>query len=259
MSAQNPACARALPPRLHPRHGRLPILPSLMLGLIAFCCLPGPVDAIPVAPAGGEVCGTGGDLVHRVLAQHRLLETQSTEVLPTTGSFDVGEIAVLEDDGTLLRPSGEQFYLDAVSAARAFYRTHGDDYEFLCFYTASEVPFVTIPGTSAFAYEINVVQDVQGIGIAVQDHGLDFGSSGRLHSLLNMNSLSAYPADPHQNFLVTNSPLDILAHEAGHRWLAFVPIDSAGETSNALLGAGMSHWNFYFDNQASMLGGNEWQ
>jgi hypothetical protein len=41
--------------------------------------------------------------------------------------------------------------------------------------------------------------------------------------------------------------------------VAFIPIDSAGVTTNALLGAGLSHWNFYFDNQASMLGGNEWQ
>jgi hypothetical protein len=256
-----PMCARVLPPRLHSRSGRLPILSSLLVGLVLACGLCGPVyaSALPAPPAGGGICGTSQDLVHRVLEQNRLLETQATAVLPTTESFDIGEIAVLEDDGTILRPADAQFYLDPVAAARAFYRTHGDDYEFVCFYAASEIPFVTIPGTSAFAYEINVVQDVEGIGIGVQDHSLDFGSGGRMHSLLNMNSLSAYPADPHQNFHVTNSALDILAHEAGHRWVAFVPLDSAGVTTNALLGAGLSHWNFYFDNQASMLGGNEWQ
>jgi hypothetical protein len=228
--------------------------------MILLCAASGAALAAstPGQPAGGEICGTTRDLVHRVLQQHRALEAQGTEVLSTSYSFDIGDIAVLEDDGTLLRPHGALFHLDPAAAARAFYRTHGDDYDFLCFYTASSVPFVTIPGTSAFAYEINVVQDVEGIGLAIEDHSLDFGSSGRMHSLLNLNSLSAYPADPHLSFLVTNSTLDILAHEAGHRWVAFVPIDSAGQTTTSLLGSGLAHWNFYFDNQASMLGGNEW-
>jgi hypothetical protein len=215
--------------------------------------------ASPPPPLGGQVCGTTGDRALRVLEQHRAWQLELAAALPTTQSFDIGEIAVLEDDGTLLRPAGPQFSLDVVAAARVFYRTHGDDYEFLCFYAASEIPFVAIPNTSAFAFEINVVQDVQGIGLGLWDYSLDFGSSGRMHSLLNLNSLSAYPSDPFVSFAVTNSTLDILAHEAGHRWVAFAPLDSAGQTTNSLLGAGLSHWNFYFDNQASMLGGNEWQ
>src|SRR5262249_14159092 len=50
--------------------------------------------------------------------------------LPTPNSTDAGEIAVLEDDGTFFYTdkNGNQI-LDLVSAARAFYRTHGDDYD----------------------------------------------------------------------------------------------------------------------------------
>ncbi len=209
-------------------------------------------------PSGGDLCGTAPEGARSALRLHREWAASAATVLPTTSSFDTLGIAVLEDDGTLLRPAGAQVRLDIVAATRAFYETHDDDYDFLCFYVASGVPIAVIPGSSAFAYEINVVQDVQGIGLDLWNLSKDFGSGGRLRSVLHLNGLAAYPADPLQNVVVTNNTLDILAHEAGHRWLAYVENDSAGTTTNSFQGAGRAHWNFYFDSDAGMLGGNDW-
>ena len=212
----------------------------------------------PAAVSGDELCGTRPEGAREALLQHGAWTTAGVALLPTTSTFDTLGIAVLEDDGTILRPAGEQVRLDPVAATRAFYRTHDDDYDFVCFYAASTVPYVVIPNTSAFAYEINVVQDVQGIGLSLWEYTKDFGSGDRLRSICNMNTLAAYPADPFQDMLVTNNTMDVLAHEAGHRWLAYVDNDSAGTTTASFLGAGLAHWNFYYDSDAGLLGGNDW-
>lgn len=214
--------------------------------------------APPAAISADELCGTRPNGVREALRLHAAWTTAETALLPTTASFDTLGIAVLEDDGTILRPAGGQVRLDPVAATRAFYRTHDDDYDFVCFYAASSIPYAVIPNTSAFAYEVNVVQDVQGLGLGLWDYTKDFGSGGRLRSITNMNRLAAYPADPFQNMLVTNNTMDVLAHEAGHRWLAYVANDSAGTATDSFLGAGFAHWNFYYDSDAALLGGNDW-
>jgi hypothetical protein len=211
----------------------------------------------PIGPTEGDLCGTGPRGALQALARHQARLAQAAATLPTSQSYDRGDIAVLEDDGTLLHPVGAKVEADEVAVARAFYRTHGDDYDYLCIYVASSVPFQVFNGR-AFAYEENVVQDVAGIGLGLWDYSLDFGSSGRLRSLLMLNTLAAYPTDPLQDFIVSNNSMDVLAHEAAHRWSAFVRVDSLGASSYGLLGAGFSHWNFYFDDDASMVGGNDW-
>src|SRR5262249_15150895 len=50
--------------------------------------------------------------------------------LPTTYSTDNGEIAVLEDDGTFFyTDKNGNANVDVAAVGRAFYRTHGDDYD----------------------------------------------------------------------------------------------------------------------------------
>ena len=211
----------------------------------------------PWSPATGLSCGASADLTRSVLAEHAARAALAPQTLPTTQSYDRGDIAVLEDDGTLLVPSGARLTADEVAVARAFYRTHGDDYDYLCLYTASSVPFWVFGGR-ALAFEMNIVQDVQGIGLDLFDYSLDMGSGGRLHSFLELNSLAAYPDDPWQDFNVTNHTMDILAHEAMHRWAAYVALDSSGTVGKTLLGAGNAHWQFYLDDAGSMVGGNGW-
>src|SRR5262245_7133070 len=206
----------------------------------------------------GSICGSSEERAFERLAAHAAWQAVAPATLPTTESYDHGDIAVIEDDGTLLVPVGSHLEADEAAVARAFYRTHGDDYDYLCLYVASSVPSLVLNGR-AFAFEMNIHQDVQGIGLSVYDLSLDMGSAGRLRSFLEMNNLAAYPADPFQDFLVSLSSMDVLAHEAAHRCCAFVKLDSAGTIGYTLLGAGRAHWNFYFDNGACMVGGNDWQ
>jgi large repetitive protein len=73
-----------------------------------------------------------------------------------------------------------------------------------------------------------------------------------------MDALGKYPADPNQPFLGENSTVALVAHETGHRWLAFVQIrDYAGRTSDALLGRDQAHWSFFKDSDGSVLEGND--
>src|SRR5687767_4430490 len=155
----------------------------------------------------------GPDRVLDEIARHQA-RAFPAPLLPTSESFDRGEIAVVEDDGTILVPDGAFVRIDPLAAARRFYERHSDDYDYLVVWSASNVTNLTLD--VAFAYELNVRNDVSGIGLSHFDYSGSFGSAGALSSFLNMNSLARYPADPDQTFLGTNSPMDVLGHEARH-------------------------------------------
>ena len=55
-----------------------------------------------------------------------------------------------------------------------------------------------------------------------------------------------------------DNTLDVVSHEAGHRFLTYVEfIDPAtGRRSNSLLGRQLAHWSFFFNSDASFLEGN---
>ncbi|MBI4464842.1 MAG: hypothetical protein HY647_09085, partial [Acidobacteria bacterium] len=114
----------------------------------------------------------------------------------------------------------------------------------------------------AFAFEVNIANDVTGIGRIAEppvfDFSAEFGSS-RLQSLLNMGWLLQYPPDPSAVFLRgVDSTLSILGQEAGHRFLVFVTFNDPEGPSNstALLGRDLQHWSFLFNSDASVMEGN---
>jgi large repetitive protein len=73
-----------------------------------------------------------------------------------------------------------------------------------------------------------------------------------------MGTLSRYPDDPQTTFLGTNTTLDLLGQESGHRWLAFLRfIDENGQANDALLGRDLAHWSFCHNSLASDMEGNE--
>jgi hypothetical protein len=152
---------------------------------------------------------------------------------------------------------GERFAakaeLDTVAFAEKFYRSHEDNYDQLVLWTDTSV---TTTGT--FAYELTVANEVRGIGIDIYDVSRDFGSAGRLRSLVVMDALSKYPPTPTEKFLGENNTLSLLGQESGHRWLAFLEfIDhSTGQRSDALLGRDLAHWSFFMDSEASVMEGN---
>ncbi len=151
---------------------------------------------------------------------------------------------------------GERFasqpQLDLVALSVKFYRTHPDNYDQLVFWT--DAPLIT----DAFAYETTVKNEVQGIGVDTYDLAADFGSAGRLRSLVVMDWLGKYPDNPTQKFLGENNTLSLLGQESGHRWLAFMDFrDHTGARSDAILGRDLAHWSFFFDSNASVMEGND--
>src|SRR5581483_9658126 len=115
-------------------------------------------------------------------------------------------------------------------------------------------------GEGTVAYEETVRNSGKGFGVPAFDAGQLFGSPARLQAVLNLGPLSQYPLDP--NALVSaraaqqDTPLTILAHEAGHRFLAYASVRSAADPSALpMLGFQLAHWSFLFDSEASLLEG----
>ena len=215
---------------------------------------PGPADD---ARGRASACGTRLESGVEMLLEHNARIEGAP--LPAPNSTDAGEIAVLEDDGTLFYINkGGDTILDLVSAARAFYRTHGDDYDFIAFYLASGLnTWLGSPTALAAAYPLR--NSTLGIGLDPFDIGAPFGSPARLQSVLSMNGLHRYENDPNAPLGPDQfTPLDFLGHELGHRWLAYVYVDSAGFPVPALLGRAYQHWNFFFDCDASIMEGCDW-
>jgi hypothetical protein len=151
---------------------------------------------------------------------------------------------------------GERFsqnaQLDVVALTKKFFASHPDNYDQIVIWT--DAPVIT----DAFAYETTVKNEIGGIGIDTYDLAADFGSSGRLRSVVIMDWLGKYPDSPSQKFLGENNTVSLLGQESGHRWLAFLEFrDRTGQRSDALLGRDLAHWSFFFDSDASVMEGND--
>jgi hypothetical protein len=152
---------------------------------------------------------------------------------------------------------GERFAsvaaLDLVSASRLFYAEFADGYDQLVFWSDTRVV-----ESGTFAYETTVQNAVGGIGQEIVALASSYGSGGRLASLVVMDDLGKYPADPAARANGENSTLALVAHETGHRWGATLKFrDIEGVASDAWLGRQRAHWSFYCDSDASVLEGND--
>jgi len=158
------------------------------------------------------------------------------------GAGAVGERFAASDD------------VDLVALGRKFYETHPDSYDQLVVWTDRRLI------TDAFAYEITVSNEIRGVGIDVYDSSRTFGSAGRLRSMVMMDSVTKYPADPTERVpaIGENTTVSVLGQEAGHRWLAFLEFrDAGGKRSSAILGRDLAHWSFFTDSDGSVMEGND--
>lgn len=142
--------------------------------------------------------------------------------------------------------------IDLVAVARRFYLDHGDDFDQLVVFTNRR-----LVASGTFAYEQTVRNEVGGLGARVFDLAASYGSAGRLSSVITMDAISKYPADPARAFLGADSSLGVLAHEVGHRWLAFATFRDGDRTSDELLGRAAAHWSFFADTDGSHVEGND--
>lgn len=175
-----------------------------------------------------------------------------------TGIFSPVDVSTVAS-GTIAGGTGavgERFAstpdLDIVGLTKKFYQVHGDDFDQLVIFTDTKTT-----QTGTFAFEFTVANEVAGIGQQVYDSSRDFGSRGRLRSVVDMDLLTRFPDDPRQRFLGENSTLSVLGQECGHRWLAFLDFKDGTVNSKELLGRDEAHWSFFFDSDGSHMEGND--
>jgi hypothetical protein len=170
--------------------------------------------------------------------------------LSTTTSATFSGAASAIGERFALRPD-----LDLVALAQKFYRTHVDLYDQLIVWTDD----VMTPEGS-FSLEATVANDVAGLGVDLFDESRQFGSAGRLNSVVQMDSIAKFPDDPLTKFLGENNTVSVMGQEVGHRWLAYLQVsDHNHQPSNALLGRDEAHWSFFFNSDASVMEGNRIQ
>lgn len=177
-------------------------------------------------------------------------------------AVDFSEGASNRIEGALAEVFQTDRYLDVLASAQKFYRNHEDAYDSLVVFNSLGLD---VGGEGAFAFHLNIRNEALGIGEflgnrTVIDFGRHFGSERRLQGYMNMGPLTNYPPDPRTRvFLIgEDNTLDVVSHEAGHRFLTYVEfIDPAtGRRSNSLLGRQLAHWSFFFNSDASFLEGN---
>jgi hypothetical protein len=157
---------------------------------------------------------------------------------------DLSESRPSGTTGAIAERFSETEKADLVMVARRFFASHPDVFEQLVVYTTR--PLNPLPGSLAF--EVNVRNEVQGIGLDLFDHSSYWSSAGALASVAYMDSIDQY---------LEVDGFEILAHEVGHRWLARLRFRRGTEApSAALLGRAAVHWSFFHDSDASVLEGN---
>ena len=148
--------------------------------------------------------------------------------------------------GALVERFSETEQLDLVSAVRRFLAGRADVFQQVVVYTTR--PLNPVPGTLAF--EINVRNDVRGIGLEIDGPRARVGQRGRagerrLHGLRRhlRGRATASRSSP------TRSAI------AGWRGCAS---DGDGAAPRpGLLGRGGVHWSFFLDTDASVMEGND--
>jgi hypothetical protein len=184
------------------------------------------------------------DLVYGEMQTREALVGLSPGGADSLTPADLAGASPRSSSGALVERFSEAEKLDVVSTARRFYATHGDDFEQLVVYTTR--PLNPLGGSLAF--EVNVRNEVEGLGLDRLDRTAEWGSAGRLESVVFMDAVDNYR---------DVDGFEVLGHEVGHRWLARLSFRTpAGGTSSALLGDGV-HWSFFFDTDASVMGGND--
>jgi len=144
--------------------------------------------------------------------------------------------------------------LDFLGLIHEFLNTHPDVFDLITIFTDTAY----LQGTGAFAFFSHVENHDKGIGLAQFDFSKFFGSK-TLEGFLMMDNINKYPSDPNQTFLGTNSTLDIMGQENGHRWMAYPKAVIDGVASDEILGRDNAHWSWFLDSDGSDMEGNNWQ
>lgn len=177
-----------------------------------------------------------------------------------TGTSVVGEVVVVQGDDQTIDTDGNTLGLSEKRLAeitRRVIATVGDQFQAITLWTT----FNDVANPNAEAYELNVRNDVQGLGpqMRVMDNTRAFGSGGTLRSLLNMKSVGLRAGDTQDAWL--RSALPTWGQEGAHRWLVFMLVRDprTGQPSDMLLGRDCAHYSRYVETQGSVHDGYTWR
>ena len=163
------------------------------------------------------------------------------------------ELPFARSNSAVAERFGLSVQIDDIGVANAFLDNFQDKVDILLIFAD-----FTVDLGDAFAYSFTLRNDVEGIGRDVYDANELVGGAKRFQTIVQMGDLSRYPSDPTAKFLNPDSTLSLIAHEAGHRFLAFVEFeDPNGNVVDLLLGRQRAHWNYFHDSNASVMEGND--
>lgn len=183
-----------------------------------------------------------------------------------TNDFDLSNVAVIEDDGTLLYASGASTLMDQIAVVEKFYQTHNDIYDFLCLFSAVALGDGSIfklahSLTTGITTDAEDNRDVLNDGGGAASFHVATGVIRNLKAATKYVDLTTLPVNPAQLIPGNNdTTLSLIAQEIGHYWGMASPFETVpgGAISNALQGRGASHWSFFMHSQASSMEGNSW-
>ncbi len=164
---------------------------------------------------------------------------------------------VVPQDAIIAEVFSDTEGMDEFAVLQDFYRHHEDAYDTLILFNDLDID----ASAASLAHAWVVRNEVRGTGDTLVNYGDYFGSPKRLSAFVNMGPISQYPPSalaPIRSLPDDSSLLTILAHELGHRFLAYARWrdPASGLDTWDLLGRQRSHWSFYFNSGASVLEGN---
>lgn len=205
-------------------------------------------------------CGTYPGIEKYIMARHLEAKTLGQAKVAAFQTRDVGNIAILEDDGTLIWENSSGLHINDVAVAQKFYQSHPDSFDFITMFRNFDADMF------GFAYHFQIKNQVQGIGRPLFDYTFSYGSAGRLQGFSNQNDINYQVDDPHFHMYRIHSTMTGMLHETMHQWAAFL------NNPNQLVN--QSHWYSFSDTKSnygdsttsamegymwSDLGGDEYQ
>lgn len=142
--------------------------------------------------------------------------------------------------------------LDYTAIVNEFHQTHSKEFDFVVIFTDFPIQLVG----NAFAFFATIQNQIKGIGLSSLNQSVAFGSP-KVQGMLVMGYLGEFNLDPNVEFFRGYSTMEVMAHEAAHRWLFRSQFINNAVRSKDLLGLQESHYSFYVDADASVMEGND--
>jgi len=205
-------------------------------------------------------CGTYPGIEQYIMARHLEAKALGQAKVAAFQTRDIGNIAILEDDGTLIFNYSSGLSIDDIAVAQAFYQTHPDSFDFITMFRNFDAAMF------GFAHHHSVKNEVLGIGLGLFDNTSSYGSSGRLQGFADQNDINYQVDDPHYHMYRIHSTMTGMLHETMHQWAAFL------NNQNQLVNS--AHWYSFSDTKSNYgdsttssmegymwtdIGGNEYQ